>query len=50
MTEKEKVHDIKEAYHLILKVLEDTDDDTWAYYYLSDARDNLYDWFEEGDI
>lgn len=50
MTEKEKVHDIKEAYHLLLNVLEDTDEETWAYYYLSKARDSLYDWFEEEEI
>ena len=50
MTEKEKEHDIKEAYHLLLNVLEDTDEETWAYYYLSKARDSLYDWFEEEEI
>lgn len=50
MTEKEKVHDVKQAYHLILNVLEDTDEDTWAYHYLNDARNSLYDWFEEEEI
>lgn len=50
MTEKEKAHDIKEAYHLIINVLEDTDEDTWAYEYLEKAKENLFDWFEESEI
>lgn len=50
MTEKEKAHDIKEAYRLIINVLEDTDEDLWAYEYLEKAKENLFDWFEESEI
>lgn len=50
MTDKEKVHDIKEAINLISNVLEDTDEETWAYKYLKNAKDILYDWFEEEEI
>ncbi len=50
MTDKEKAHDIKEAYRLISNVLEDTDEDLWAYEYLEKAKINLFNWFEEIEI
>lgn len=50
MTDKEKEHDIKEAYHLISDVLEDTDEDTWAYEFLEKAKAQLFNWFEEEEI
>ena len=50
MTDKEKAHDIKEAYRLISNVLEDTDEDLVAYEFLSEALINLIDWFEESEI
>ena len=50
MTEKEKVHDIQIAYHLIINVLEDTDEDLWAYEHLEKAKDCLFNWFEEEEI
>ena len=50
MTDREKIHDIKEAYHLISNVLEDTDEDTWAYMFLEKAKSQLFNWFEEEEI
>jgi hypothetical protein len=50
MTDKEKAHDIKEAYRLISNVLEDTDEDLWAYEFLEKAKMNLFNWFEEVEI
>ena len=50
MTDREKEHDIKEAYHLISNVLEDTDENTWAYYFLASAKAKLFNWFEEEEI
>lgn len=50
MTDKEKIHDIREAYHLISNVLEDTDEDMWAYEFLEKAKLQLFNWFEEEEI
>ena len=50
MTDREKIHDIKEAINLISNVLEDTDEDTWAYEFLEKAQFQLFNWFEESEI
>lgn len=50
MTDREKVHDIHVAYSLINTILEDTDEDMWAYEFLEEALVALDKWFEEGDI
>lgn len=50
MCKDEKVHHMNVAYNLIETVLNDTDEDLWAYKDLSDALVSLNDWFEEVDI
>lgn len=37
------------AYDLIEKVLSDTDEERWAYYWLKDALYGLDKWFEESE-
>lgn len=49
MIDSEKVHDILVARDLIRTVLEDTDEDLWAYEYLTDALLGLEKWFEEAE-
>lgn len=50
MTNKEKIHDIKEAFRLIEVVAEDTDDSLWAKEMLNGALAELKDWLKEGEI
>ena len=50
MTDSEKRHDIKVALSLIENVMEDTDEDTWAYQFLEEAMIKLREYFEEYDI
>lgn len=50
MTDKEKAHDIREAYNLIKNVRDDTDEDLWAYEFLENAMTKLFEWFEEEEI
>ena len=50
MCKDDKQHKINVAYNLIQTVLNDTDEDLWAYKDLSDALVSLNDWFEEVDI
>lgn len=50
MTDKEKTHKISVAYNSIRKVLEDTDEELWAYDFLTDAIVALNLYFEESDI
>ena len=50
MTDSEKRHDIKVALNLIENVMEDTDEDTWAYGFLTEAVLQLRDYFEECEI
>ena len=47
MTYKEKMHEISVAYNCLEKVLENTDEDLWAYKYLEDAITALNLYFEE---
>lgn len=50
MTDSEKIHDIQVARNLIQTVVEDTDEDLWAYKHLTDALLGLEEWFEEPEI
>lgn len=49
MTDKEKTNEISVAYNSIRKVLEDTDEELWAYDFLTNAIVALL-YFEESDI
>ena len=49
MNEADKRHKISVAYDLIEKVLSDTDEERWAYYWLKDALYDLDKWFEEDE-
>lgn len=50
MVEREKGHLIHIAYDNLDKVRNDTDEDLWAYEYLSEALVALQNWFEESDV
>lgn len=50
MTVKEKKHAISIAYDNIKKVLEDTNENLWAYKYLEEAITNLDFYFEEWEF
>ena len=50
MDNREKTHDIHVAYNLIETVLEDTDEDLWAYEFLEDALEALKKYFDEYEI
>ena len=50
MCKDDKQHKINVAYNLIQTVLNDTDEELWAYKDLYDALISLNDWFEEVDI
>lgn len=50
MTDSEKIHDIQVARNLIQTVVEDTDEDLWAYEQLKNALVELNQWFEESEI
>lgn len=50
MCKDDKRHKIGVAYDLISRVFDDTDEDSWAYEYLSEALTSLQEWFEEEDI
>ena len=50
MTDSEKIHDIQVARNLIQNVVEDTDEDLWAYEQLRNALVELNQWFEESEI
>lgn len=49
MDRLDKTHKVNVAYDLVKRVAEDTDDDLWAYEWLSDALVALEKWFEEED-
>lgn len=50
MDKLDKTHKINVAYNLIKTVMEDTDEDLWAYKYLGDALADLDFYFEEYDF
>lgn len=50
MCKDDKRHKINVAYNLIKTVMEDTDEELWAYKELADALVELDDWFEEWEI
>lgn len=50
MTEKEKNQKIAVAYNAIETVRQDTDEDLWAYEWLSQALVELDKWHEEIDV
>ena len=50
MDKLDKTHKIGVAYNLIKTVMEDTDEDLWAYKYLGDALADLDFYFEEYDF
>ena len=50
MCKDDKQHKINVAYDLISRVLDDTDEDTWAWEDLKQALTSLGEWFEEEDI
>lgn len=47
MCKSEKRHNINVAYDLISKVRDDTEEETWAFDFLTDAMVSLSDWFDE---
>jgi hypothetical protein len=49
MDRLDKGHKINVAYDLIKRVAEDTNEELWAYEWLSDALVALEKWFEEED-
>lgn len=49
MDKLDKTHKINVAYNLIKTVMEDTDEELWAYEWLGDALVALNKWFEEWD-
>lgn len=49
MDRLDKGHKIGVAYDLIKRVMEDTDEELWAYYWLKDALYDLDKWFEESE-
>ena len=49
MDRLDKGHKIGVAYDLIKRVMEDTDEELWAYKYLGDALVALDEWFEESE-
>jgi len=49
MCKSEKTHNINVAYDLIERVRDDTDEDKWAYEYLTEALVSLNDWFNESE-
>ena len=50
MCRDDKRHKIGVAYDLISRVCEDTDEDAWAYEFLTQAMGSLNEWFDEEDI
>ena len=50
MNEADKRHKINVAYNLIKTVMEDTDEELWAYKYLEDALVALDSYFEEWEF
>lgn len=50
MCKSDKGHQINVAYDLISRVCDDTDEDIWAWEFLTEALRALGDWFEEEDI
>ena len=50
MTRSEKIHAIHVAYSKVENVLEDTDEELWAYEFLAGALVELQKWFEEFEI
>jgi hypothetical protein len=49
MCKSEKRHNINVAYDAISKVRDDTDEDKWAFEFLTEALMSLRDWFEESE-
>lgn len=49
MNEADKKYKISVACDLIEKVLNDTDEKLWAYYWLKDALYDLDKWLEESE-
>ena len=50
MTEKEKAQKIAVAYNAIETVHQDTDEDLWAFEWLSNALMELEKWYEEIEV
>ena len=50
MCKDDKIHKIGVACDLIRTVMYDTDEEMWAYEFLTQAMGSLNEWFEEEDI